>query len=122
MKNLVITKNFFIKFFQSSNVTRAINIDVITLENFIEKNRINQIDLLKIDTEGHEMQVLRGLKDKIKNINLIHFEHHFDDMIIKSYKLSDIHNYLNEKGLKKFKIKMKFRKSFEYLYLNKEFS
>ena len=116
-------KFFLLNFFQSSNVTRAINIDVITLENFIEKNRINQIDLLKIDTEGHEMQVLRGLKDKIKNIKLIHFEHHFDDMIIKNYKLSDIHNYLNEKGFKKkFKIKMKFRKSFEYLYLNKEFN
>ena len=45
-------------------------------------------------------------------------------MIIKSYKLSDIHNYLNDKNgfKKKFKIKMKFRKSFEYLYLNKDFS
>ena len=69
------------------------------------------------------MQVLKGLQDKIKKIKLIHFEHHFDDMIMKDYKLSNINNYLIKNGFKKkFKIKMKFRKSFEYLYLNKDFT
>ena len=66
--------------------------------------------------------VLLGLKDKIRMINLIHFEHHFDDMIVKAYKLTDIHNLLTMNGFKKhFKIKMKFRKSFEYLYINKNY-
>jgi uncharacterized protein YfkK (UPF0435 family) len=55
---------------------------------------------LKIDTEGYEFQVLSGLKDKMHMINLIHFEHHFDDMIIKDYKLTDIHNLLKKKDLK----------------------
>jgi len=40
--------------------------------------------------------------------------------IIKNYNLTDIHSYLKKKGfIKFFKIKMKFRKSFEYLYINK---
>ena len=57
---------------------------------------------------------------KIKDVYLIHLEHHFDDMIIKNYTLTDIHNFLKINKFKKiFKIKMKFRKSFEYIYMNK---
>jgi FkbM family methyltransferase len=113
-------KFFFLNFLGSNDVTTKIKIKVVTLNDFIIINKINKIDLLKIDTEGYEYQVLMGLKDKINIINVIHFEHHFDDMIIKDYKLSNIHNLLIKNGFeKKFKIKMKFRKSFEYLYVNK---
>lgn len=116
-------KFYLLNFLNTSNVTKVIDIEVLTLDNFMKKKGIIQIDLLKIDTEGYEMQVLKGLQDKIKKIKLIHFEHHFDDMIMKDYKLSNIHNYLIKNGFKKkFKIKMKFRKSFEYLYLNKDFA
>ena len=115
-------KFFLLNFLNSNEVTKKIQIQVVTLSEFIIENKINTIDLLKIDTEGYEFQVLQGLKDKINNIHLLHFEHHFDDMIIKDYKLTHIHNLLTKNGFeKKFKIKMKFRKSFEYLYENKKF-
>jgi hypothetical protein len=43
-------------------------------------------------------------------------------MIIKDYKFSDIHNFLKNKGFKMIKkSKMIFRKSFEYVYENKNF-
>ena len=83
-------------------------------EKFIER-----IDILKTDTEGFELFVLKGAREKIKNIKYIYFEHHFDDMLVKKYTLSDIHNYLIKNGFqKKFKVKMFFRKSFEYIYEN----
>ena len=116
-------KFFLLNFLGLNEVTKKIEIKVVTLNDFIVENNINKIDLLKIDTEGHEFQVLSGLKDKMHMINLIHIEHHFDDMIIKDYKLTDIHNLLIKKGFKKyFKIKMKFRKSFEYLYINTNYN
>ena len=41
-------------------------------------------------------------------------------MLKKDYTLSDIHNYLVKNGFeKKIKNKMFFRKSFEYIYKNK---
>ena len=108
--------------FSSKEVTRKIEVKVVRLEDFILQNKIIKIDLFKIDTEGHEYKVLLGLGEKINIFKLIHLEHHFDDMIIKNYNLTDIHNYLTKKGfIKFFKIKMKFRKSFEYLYINKNF-
>ena len=117
-------KKFFLsKFFNKKIIEKQIQVKIIKLDDFINNNsNIDIIDILKIDTEGYEYYVLKGIGNNIKKIKVIYFEHHFDDMIIKNYNLTDIHNYLIENNFKKyFKIKMKFRKSFEYIYINKEF-
>ena len=114
-------KYLFLNPLNNKSITRPVEIKVITLSSFIKKNEIPNIDLLKIDTEGYELKVIKGLGEEIKKIKFIHFEHHFDDMIIKNYNLSNIHNYLSKYKFKKiFKIKMKLRKSFEYIYKNQE--
>ena len=95
-------------------------IEIDKLSNIINKNKIGEIDLLKIDTEGYEYNVLRGIDDiDFKKINFIYFEHHYDLMIQKGYKYSDINSLLKRKNFYlKYKIKMKLRKSFEYVYEN----
>ncbi len=98
-----------------------IPINMITLDDFIEKKRIDYIDLLKIDTEGYEFNVLKGLSKYKQKIKLIYFEHHYDDMIIKNYKFTDIHKLLRDFDFKMIKkSKMIFRKSFEYVYENEK--
>ena len=100
---------------------RKIPIQLITLDSFIEKLNIQKVDLLKIDTEGYELNVLKGLSKYSQRFSLIYFEHHYDDMIIKNYKFGDIHKLLEEKGFSMIKkSKMLFRKSFEYIYENKK--
>ena len=90
------------------------------MKNIWKKKKISQIDLLKIDTEGYELKVLKGLKDSIKKVSMIIFEHHYDDMILKDYTFGDIHDLLIKNGFQKiFKIKMPFRKSFDYIYTKK---
>ena len=96
-------------------------ITILTLDYFIEKNNIQNIDLLKIDTEGYEFNVIKGLTIYCKKVKLIYFEHHYDDMIIKDYKFSDIHQLLKNKDFVMIKkSKMLFRKSFEYVYQNQK--
>ncbi len=96
-------------------------VTIKTLDDFIEKKKIEFIDLLKIDTEGYELNVLKGLIRYNKKVKLIYFEHHYDDMIIKNYKFKDIHKLLKDYGFIKIrKSKMLFRKSFEYIYENKK--
>ena len=113
-------KFLILNFFNTQNITTKINIQVRRLDEFIDKFKIDKIDLLKIDTEGYEYTVLKSLGNYISKVNIIHFEHHFDDMIMKNYKLSDIHSLLTLNGFEKyFKIKMKYRKSLEYIYINK---
>ena len=84
----------------------------------IKKEKIKDPEKLKFIND--EFNVLKGLGNKISKVKLIHLEHHFDDMVLKNYKLSDIHNYLIQNNFEKvFKVKMMFRKSFEYIYSNK---
>ena len=85
---------------------------------------INYIDILKIDTEGYEYNILCGLSESnFKNIKYIYFEHHYDLMITKNYKFNDINTLLKNNNFKLvFKIKMRCRKTFEYIYLNERLS
>jgi len=89
----------------------------VRLFEFIVEHKLGEIDILKIDTEGYEFEVLKGLGDKILSVKFIYFEHHYDNMIEKNYKFSDIHDLLKNKGfIQSFKIKMPLRKSFDYIY------
>jgi FkbM family methyltransferase len=96
-------------------------ISIVTLSKFISDNKINKVDILKIDTEGFEFNILKGINSiDFEKFKYIYFEHHYDLMINKGYNFSDINNLLIKQNFKrKFKIKMKFRKSFEYIYENK---
>ena len=52
------------------------NVNICTLDHFIKDNNINKVNLLKIDTEGNELNVLHGATISLKNniIDMIHFE------------------------------------------------
>jgi FkbM family methyltransferase len=43
------------------NVTYKLNVDVIRLDTFIEENNITKIDHLHIDTQGSDLNVMKGL-------------------------------------------------------------
>ena len=113
-KFLLLNKKKGDKFFHEKQI------QITPLNRYLENKKIDKIDILKIDTEGYEFEILQGLKNQIKIIDIIFFEHHYDDMINKSYTYSDIHNFLKNNNFEKiFKSKMPFRKTFEYIYRNK---
>lgn len=90
---------------------------------FIEKNKIKKIDLLKIDTEGFEYIILKNIENYLKNVGVIIFEHHYDLMINKDYTSRDIKGLLVKNNFKQiYKSKMILRKSFEYIYKNEVYS
>ena len=60
--------------------------------------------MLKMDTEGYELSVLKGVEINHHKIKFIYFEHHYDDMIKKNYKFSDINQFSLNMDLKNFKI------------------
>ena len=80
-------------------------IQTTTLFSVLEKENLETIDFLKVDTEGHELQVLQGMKEKIKIIKHLLVEFHNDEIYI-SYDPEFLHEYLishNFKLIKKFK-------------------
>ena len=106
------------KFFEKL-INKKILIKQLKFKDYLIKKEISDIDLLKIDTEGFELNVIKGLEKNYGIVKFIYFEHHYDDMIKKNYKFSNINKLLNNFGFKKvFKSKMYFRKSFEYIFEN----
>ncbi len=102
---------------KNKNFIKEVEIKQITLFDYIEQKKIPKIDFLKIDTEGYEFNVLFGMGKYLKNVNLIMFEHHYHDMLVKNYSFSDIHDLLKKNNFNQiFKYKMPFRKTFEYVY------
>jgi FkbM family methyltransferase len=62
-------------------------VDLITLDQFLIANKIEEVLLLKIDTEGNELEVLKGALTAIKNkkIKAIHFEFNEMNVISRSF-------------------------------------
>jgi FkbM family methyltransferase len=52
-----------------SNQKPVQKISVTTLDEFVEKNKIDRIDLIKIDIEGAELPCLKGAKNSISRFN-----------------------------------------------------
>ncbi|WP_440932445.1 FkbM family methyltransferase [Candidatus Pelagibacter sp.] len=113
-KSLLLFRNKTKDFFVEKEVEQ------ITLDYFIQENKISKIDFLKIDTEGYEFNVLLGLQNEFKKVSMIMFEHHYDNMIIKNYNFRDINQLLKQNNFYQiYKYKMPFRKTFEYIYAQK---
>ena len=110
-------KSLFLFSSKNKNFFSEIDVKQVSLSNYMTEKNINEIDFIKIDTEGYEYYVLKGLQNQFKKIKLILFEHHYDNMLIKDYKFKDIHNFLIKYKFKQiYKYKMAFRKTFEYVY------
>lgn len=66
-----------------------------TAKDYIIEKDIANIDFIKIDTEGYELDVLRGFEDYLYNVNIIQFEYggtYLDNNI----KLIDVINHLKK--------------------------
>ena len=119
-KNLYL--NFKAKLF-GTNVSEMIegsyDIKTIKLIDLIKKKKLKNIDLLKIDTEGHEKEVLKGLGKKINIIKVILIEIHNDNIYLK-YSSSQIHKHLlkNKFYLQK-RIKFPFTTWEDRIYIKK---
>ena len=100
-------KSFIVSGSINTSFVAEERVNVITLDEFSNTHKILNVDLLKIDTEGHEKEVLEGALSLIKEkkIKYILLEFHLSNMY-KNYDIKDLENFLansNFKLLKKYK-------------------
>ncbi len=92
-----------------------------TLSSTLKSKKIKIIDLLKIDTEGHELQVLEGAKNTISNVKSLLIEFHNDEIYL-SYDPYKIHKFLLSKNFQLIKkIKFPFTTWEDRFYINKKY-
>jgi FkbM family methyltransferase len=80
-------------------------VSLITLDEFCLEKGVQEIGLLKIDVEGHELSVLRGAKELLEGhrIRMIYFEYN-KSFIDSRILLKDIFSLFNGKSYQCFKL------------------
>jgi FkbM family methyltransferase len=63
--------------FSTSQNLGTVQIELQTMDNYIENSGVAQVDYCKIDVEGHELAVLRGMSSLLKEgrVKIIQFEY-----------------------------------------------
>lgn len=82
------------------------NVFTTSLDNYCIKNKVKNIDLLKIDTEGHEYKILMGAKKLLKSssIDIVHFEYGYASIYARVF-FKDIYELFCSYGYQLYKIK-----------------
>ena len=50
----------------SSNAKKKEDINFITLDEYVRRNKINRIDFIKLDVDGYEYKIIQGARDTLK--------------------------------------------------------
>ena len=83
---------------QDINISKVVVEPLDSIKDLLEKD----ISLIKIDVEGHELQVLEGCKSLIeKNKPVLMFEQHQRDFVGNNNKVI---NFIKEQGYEKFAV------------------
>jgi FkbM family methyltransferase len=83
---------------EKDKIKNSIKVKTITLDAYINYNQIKKIDILKIDTQGHELNVLKGSKKSLRKniINFIEVELILCDYYTNKIKLYEIDHIMNK--------------------------
>ncbi len=73
-------------------------VEVVTLADFLNENGIKEIDVLKLDLQGHELSAIRGLKDQLVNIKSIYIEVEFVRLYDGASLFSEVETFLRNRG------------------------
>ena len=85
----------------ASDDANKILLHIKTAKEYIASNSITAIDFVKIDTEGYELNVLKGFEECIKRVKIIQFEYGGTYMD-NNTRLVDVIKYLADHGFHKF--------------------
>ena len=66
-------------------------------DEYMEKHNHDKVGFISIDVEGHELEVLQGFGDRLKDVGFVQLEHG-GTTYSAGHKLSEIINYLSEHG------------------------
>jgi len=83
-------------------IIRETPIEVITLDEYCAANGVIRIDLLKIDTQGYDLEVLKGSTGLMstKAIRLIYMEVTFSEMYEELPPLEQLYRLLGDHGFR----------------------
>lgn len=86
-----------------SDDANKIMLEVKKSKDYLVEKNIQQIDFLKIDTEGYEFKVLKGFEEMLRCVKIIQFEYG-GTFIDNETKLIEVIDYLKSMGFCRFSL------------------
>ena len=94
------------------NLEKTDDIECTTLDILMSKSNVHSIDLLKLDTQGSELDILLGASDYISKVSIIKIEVAFIEIYKGQHLFDEVVTHL---AGKKFKFLMFFDGGYQYL-------
>jgi len=84
------------------NIVNTTRVPVVTLDSYCESKKINEISILKTDTQGFDYEVLVGATNLIQfsRVHIVLTEMIFSDMYKNSKPFGEYYSFLKESGYK----------------------
>jgi FkbM family methyltransferase len=81
-------------------VDRATEVPVITLDDYCAEQNISRVDLLKTDTQGYDLEVLRGARRIIEDgrVHLVMMEVDFTELYVGQPRFDVVLGHLLDRG------------------------
>jgi len=85
---------------EGMEIEKTISINVHTLDHVLSDMNMNRIDFLKLDTQGTELEIMKGAKNSLTNhkIGVIFAEFNFLKIYKNQNSFSELDIYLNQLG------------------------
>lgn len=101
----------FLKLYTDPNrfeIVEKIELNATTLNNQQKQMNLDRIDFIKLDTQGSELDILKGANEALFNVIGIETEIEFQEMYKGQPLFSDIDNYLRDNGFFLFNLTRKY--------------
>ena len=79
-------------------------VEVVRLDEWARDNQVDKVDFLKIDTQGSELDVLKGCGDMLAEMRAIEVEVEFNPMYLQQPIFSEVDLYLRSQGFVLWKL------------------
>ena len=87
------------------DVEKIITIKTDTLDNQLEQNKIDHVDFIKIDTQGHELPILKGSQKTLDNVIGLELEVEFAQIYQDQPLFHDVDSFVRSNGFDLFDLK-----------------
>jgi len=100
-------------------VQKEIKVESVRLDTFMAQNNVSEVDLLWLDAQGAELQILRGLGSRLKDVKIIKTEVLFKPQYIGAPLFEEVEEWLDQNGFRFVRFLEKYEWFGDAVFVNK---
>jgi FkbM family methyltransferase len=82
----------------------SIEVETTTLDNWAAENTVHVVDYIKVDTQGTELEILKGGINVLRNVRCLEVEVEFNPIYLGQPVFSDVDRFLRDQGFVLWKL------------------